>query len=142
MICYRLHCVHGHEFEAWFAGAETFETQARNGQVLCPQCGTPETAKSLMAPAVARIAADPAQISPGDQVRMALRTLRRHIETSCDDMGDRFAEEALRRHDEEERGGGQPERGIYGTMNDSERERLEDEGVAFTAVPWVDHSDA
>ena len=150
MICYRLHCSSGHEFEGWFPDGESFDRQCQGGLVTCPQCGASDVEKSLMAPALARrsVSDDRPSAPPEltvtqvDQIRMALRTLRRAVETQCDDVGDRFAEEALRRHDERNNGDRQSGRGIYGTMSDSERERLEDEGVDFSPIPWIDHSDS
>ncbi|WP_438382142.1 DUF1178 family protein [Asaia sp. BMEF1] len=141
MICYRLHCTLGHEFEGWFPSAESFDRQKAHGLVLCPQCGVSAVEKSLMAPALAR-SAEPPPIAPADQIRMALRAIRREVESRCDDVGDRFAEEALKRHDARDDGERQSDRGIYGTMSDSERERLEDEGVDFTPVPWIDRSES
>jgi len=144
MICYRLHCPTGHEFEGWFPSGDAFDRQMETGLVSCPECGATEVSKSLMAPALARPAIarkDPAPLSPVDQLRLALRQLRKEVEAQCEDVGDRFAEEALRRHDANQDGDRQPARGIYGTMSDTERERLEDEGVDFTPVPWIDRSD-
>ena len=141
MICYRLHCTLGHEFEGWFPNAESFDTQKARGLVLCPQCGVSAVEKSLMAPALAR-SAEPAPIAPADQIRMALRAIRKEVESRCDNVGDRFAEEALKRHDARDDAERRSERGIYGTMSDSERERLEDEGVDFTPVPWIDRSES
>ena len=37
MILYRLKCKKGHEFEAWFASSAAFDTQAKRGQLSCPQ---------------------------------------------------------------------------------------------------------
>ena len=141
MICYRLHCTLGHEFEGWFPNAESFDTQKARGLVLCPQCGLSTVEKSLMAPALAR-SVEPAPIASADQIRMALRAIRKEVESRCDNVGDRFAEEALKRHDARDDAEHRSERGIYGTMSDSERERLEDEGVDFTPVPWIDRSES
>lgn len=150
MICYRLHCSLGHEFEGWFPDGKSFDRQRQDELVTCPQCGVSDVEKSLMAPALARRTASADRHSPrpelavtqADQVRMALLKLRQAVEAHCDDVGDRFAEEALRRHDESDNGDRQSGRGIYGTMSDSERERLEDEGVDFSPIPWIDHSDS
>lgn len=52
MIKYALVCEQGHEFESWFSGSESFETQASRGFVECPHCGSTQVRKALMAPAV------------------------------------------------------------------------------------------
>lgn len=67
----------------------------------------------------------------------ALRDVRRTIEENCENMGNRFADESLRIHY-----GEAPERGIYGEMSQSQREELEEEGVAFQNVPWVRDTDS
>lgn len=73
-------------------------------------------------------------IPPGlpDAMLSALRDVRRTIEENCENVGNRFADEALRIHY-----GEAPERGIYGEMSQTQREELEEEGVAFHNVPWV-----
>ncbi|GBQ86877.1 DUF1178 family protein [Asaia krungthepensis] len=137
MICYRLHCATGHEFEGWFPSGEAFDRQRDAALVTCPVCGVTEIAKSLMAPAVAKTVETP-PLPAVEQIRQALRRLRKEVEAQCDNVGTRFAEEALKRHDAGLEGDRQSARGIYGTMSDTERERLEDEGVDFTPVPWID----
>ncbi|GAB6854602.1 DUF1178 family protein [Asaia astilbis] len=141
MICYQLRCSAGHPFEGWFPNSTSYDQQQDSGLVSCPQCGVTEVEKSLMAPALSTRAAQKT-LPPDEQVRMALRAFRKVVETQCDDVGDRFAEEAMKRHDAQLEGERQSERGIYGTMSDSEKERLEDEGVDFTPVPWIDRSDS
>lgn len=151
MICYRLHCISGHEFEGWFPDGVSFDRQQAAGLVSCPQCGVNSVEKSLMTPAVARGAGGAGDapsrsveggLTQSDRIRMAMRAMRRAVQASCDDVGDQFAEEALKRHDEGEDGAGQSGRGIYGTMSDSDRERLEDEGVDFSPIPWIDHTES
>ncbi|MFT8711673.1 DUF1178 family protein, partial [Komagataeibacter rhaeticus] len=52
MIRYQLRCGAGHEFEGWFPGSSAFERQAADGLLCCPQCGTHDVTRALMAPAV------------------------------------------------------------------------------------------
>ncbi|WP_025884844.1 DUF1178 family protein [Asaia prunellae] len=141
MICYRLHCPAGHEFEGWFPSGKAYDRQRETGLVSCPRCESTEIEKSLMAPAVSRTV-DIERITPADQLRMALHAVRKEVEAQCDNVGDRFAVEALKRHNGQDQGERRSERGIYGTMSSSERKRLEDEGVDFTPIPWIDHSDS
>ena len=54
------------------------------------------------------------------------------IERNCDDMGDRFAEEAIRMNRGEARA-----RGIYGNPSEDDREALADEGIAVMQIPWL-----
>lgn len=52
MIRYALNCANGHSFEAWFGGSTAFDTQRDAGLVTCPDCGSADVDKALMAPAV------------------------------------------------------------------------------------------
>jgi hypothetical protein len=54
MICYTIQCDKGHKFEGWFRNSATYDTQAKSGDVLCPECGSVKVSKAPMAPAVAR----------------------------------------------------------------------------------------
>ena len=50
MIVFTLRCHDGHEFETWFRDGATYERQARRGLVACPECGSTEVEKAVMAP--------------------------------------------------------------------------------------------
>lgn len=67
-----------------------------------------------------------------DQMRAMLQRLRADVEKKCDDVGDRFVDEALRIHRGEAKA-----RGIYGQASPDDAERLSDEGVEFSRLPWV-----
>lgn len=159
MICYLLRCAHDHVFEGWYKDSSTFAMLRQKNLLNCPECGTSSVDQAPMAPAIVGraperlpqsdptptpdMAAPPApaagQIPPGlpDAMLSALRDVRRTIEENCENMGNRFADEALRIHY-----GEAPERGIYGEMSQSQREELEEEGVAFQNVPWVRDTDS
>src|SRR4029077_369898 len=96
MILVKLRCGSGHEFEAWFRDGDGFEAQHKAGEIACPHCGDPQVEKALMAPNTAR-SRDKPPISPA-QMRAALTEMRRQVETNCDYVGERFAEEARRIH--------------------------------------------
>ena len=42
MILYNLKCTNGHNFNSWFASAETFDKLSRLGQLSCEVCGCSE----------------------------------------------------------------------------------------------------
>jgi len=149
MILYRLRCDGGHEFEGWFRDSGSFDTQARQGLLTCPECGTSAVERALMAPAVrTRQAAEPARpASPSptegalpavlpDRLRAMLQRLRAEVERHCDDVGDGFAQEARRMHR-----GDAPERGIYGNATEEERDELAAEGIAVGRIPWIERAD-
>lgn len=157
MIHYQLRCAQGHEFDGWFKDSSGFEAQAAGGLLVCPSCGDGHIGRAMMAPAVRTgerrnpepVPAPPAntpahgavaQVPPApavaaklpDHMRAVLQRLRAEVEKNCDDVGNRFADEALRIH----RGETQA-RGIYGQATPEDAERLSDEGVEFARLPWV-----
>ncbi|MFS3134478.1 DUF1178 family protein [Gluconacetobacter sacchari] len=145
MICYQLRCGMGHEFEGWFPGSAAFDDQARRCLLSCPQCGTPDVSRALMTPAVRTAPARAPAIAPARPesgpvmpaaMLAALQRLRRDVEERCEDVGDKFADEALKIH----RGDGE-RRGIYGQASEEECDRLADEGVEIMAIPWVPRAD-
>jgi hypothetical protein len=135
MILFAVHCANGHEFEAWFRDNEGFETQRAGGEIACPMCGDTAIEKAVMAPRLARTrdAAPPAALA---EMRKALTEMRRQIETHCDYVGPRFAEEARRIHY-----GEIDARGIYGEASDAESRALADEGIKFGQIPWIPPTD-
>ena len=130
MIRYSLVCAGGHEFDGWFSSSDAFEAQSRDGDVICPPCGSAEVSKALMAPNVAtsKVAEDADPASP--EMREVARKVREHVEQTADYVGDRFAEEARKIHYEEV----EP-RGIYGEATPSEAVELKEEGVEFHPLP-------
>ena len=135
MILFTLRCVHGHEFEAWFRDGDGFEAQRKAGEIGCPECGDTSVEKAVMAPRLARSRQMPA-ISPA-QFRAALIEMRRQIETNCDYVGPRFAEEARRIHY-----GEIDPHSIYGEATDAESRELDDEGISFGRIPWIPTTDS
>ncbi len=130
MILFTLRCVSGHEFEAWFRDGDGFEAQHKAGEIACPHCGDSQVEKALMAPNIGR-SRDKIPISPA-QMRAALTELRRQVETNCDYVGERFAEEARRIHY-----GEVDPHGIYGEASSEESQALSEEGIEFGRIPWV-----
>ena len=52
MIVFDLECRSGgHRFEGWFGSSDDFADQQARGLVACPDCGSPDVDKALMAPA-------------------------------------------------------------------------------------------
>jgi len=135
MIRFSLRCASGHEFEAWFRNGEGYEIQQAAGEIACPECGDIHVEKGLMAPSIGR-SREAAPISP-TQLRSALVELRRQVESHCDYVGNRFADEARRIHY-----GETDPRGIYGEATHEESRELAEEGIKFGRIPWVQPSDA
>jgi len=136
MIRFSLRCASGHEFEGWFRNGEGYEAQQKAGEIACPECGDTHVEKALMAPNIGRSREARPPISPA-QLRAALVELRQQVETHCDYVGPRFAEEARRIHY-----GETDAHGIYGEATDSESRELADEGIGFGRIPWIAPTDA
>ena len=52
VIRYSLACVGEHKFEAWFSNSKAYDVQRKKGQVECPECGSHDVRKQIMAPMV------------------------------------------------------------------------------------------
>ncbi|MCX5581235.1 DUF1178 family protein [Kaistia terrae] len=139
MIRYNLVCTAGHDFESWFRDAAAFDKAAKARAVTCPECGTSDVVKALMAPSVAtarkreaaavKVAApDPRQVA---MVEM-MRKLREHVTENADYVGGKFAEEARKIHYQEVEA-----RGIYGEASPEEARSLIDEGIDFLPLPTL-----
>jgi hypothetical protein len=135
MILFTLRCSQGHEFDGWFRDGDGFEAQQQGGEIACPHCGDTAVEKAVMAPRLGRSKEAKPPMSPA-QMRAALVELRRQVESNCDYVGGRFAEEARRIHY-----GETDPRGIYGEASDEESRALSEEGIQFGRVPWIPRTD-
>ena len=149
MRVFDLHCPQDHVFEGWFGSEADFRSQMERGLVECPLCGSKELRKGLSAPRLNLGAQPPAgqaghkpatesggsvaQASPSSAVpdRSKLHALQaawleasRQIAAKTEDVGDKFADEALRMHKGEE-----PERPIRGQATPQQAMELLEEGV-------------
>ena len=134
MKVFDLHCPLDHVFEGWFASEEDFRSQLDRGLVECPMCGSKELRKGLSAPRL-NLGAQPAAAAPAPVPDEADRRKLHAQQASClevsrkiaaktEDVGERFAEEALRMHKGEE-----PERPIRGQATPQQAMELLEEGV-------------
>lgn len=134
MIRFGLKCARDHRFESWFQSTEAFEKLLKSGHVSCPDCGSAEVSKSLMAPQVAtsrKRAAPPDLASPEDERARTLAELRRKIESESDYVGLNFAAEARAMHD-----GEKPHRSIYGEAHKDDAKKLIEDGVPVAPLPF------
>ena len=149
MIVYQLRCSNGHEFEAWFRNSGTYDQQAADGDVICPECGDAHICKALMAPNITpsrkRASVSPDQSDKAERrarevaetILEAVGNIRSHVEKNFDNVGDEFAEEAKRIFY-----GEAEERGIYGSATEEETHELDDEGIEFYRLPNIDRRDS
>ncbi len=149
MISFNLICPQDHGFEGWFSSSADFDDQQNNGLLSCPLCGDGRINKALMAPNVAaksnskkqspvtsRTVMSPAANAPpsADVMKMltAMRQIQNKIEKECDNVGDKFAEEARKIHY-----GESDARGIYGNASDEAAMELYEEGIEINKIPWL-----
>ena len=130
MILFTLRCTQGHEFDGWFRDSDAYEAQQATGDIACPECGDNSVDKALMAPRLAR-SRDAKPLSP-TQMKAMLLAMRRQVETHCDYVGERFAEEARRIHSGEIEA-----HGIYGEATEEQSRALADEGIEVGRIPWI-----
>ncbi len=133
MIRYRLHCVKGHEFEAWFSSSAAYDAQAQSQQVCCPECDGREVVKAVMAPNVALRGVELGTADAQDKVPTVahlMREVRRALLANAVDVGQRFPEEARKIHY-----GEAPPRGIAGTASGEEARALIEEGIEILMLP-------
>lgn len=131
MIRYDLTCDKGHAFDSWFASAAAYDRLAGAGHVACPDCGSAQVSKALMAPAVV---AKPERslTTPRDPREAALAELRAQVEANSDYVGLSFAAEARAMHE-----GRAPERPIHGEAKLDEARKLIEDGVPVAPLPFL-----
>ncbi|MCK0142130.1 DUF1178 family protein [Aliiroseovarius sp. F20344] len=157
MIRYALKCDQNHSFESWFQNADAFDGLRAAGHVACPDCGSSNVEKSLMAPKVrpARNAAQkpavpqtkpapPAaaaqaptpHVAPPPEVQAEIEAeiskLRAKVEAESDYVGEDFAKEARAMHL-----GQAPERAIYGETKLEDAKKLIEDGVPVLPLPFT-----
>ena len=136
MIRYRLTCPNDHDFESWFQSAAAFDSLCDAGRVTCPDCGSKNVFKALMAPPLGRAQTvdtqHPLTNSAQTDKAAALADFRRQVENNSEYVGVNFAAEARAIHD-----GDAPGRSIYGEAKPAEAIRLLQEGVPIAPLPFL-----
>ena len=136
MIRYALICTHDHEFEAWFSSSSDYDVQKDQGFVACPHCNTRDVEKAIMAPNVStsrkKEATTKNRVDAMKMMNAAADSIRKEIESNCDYVGDKFADEARAIHY-----GEKPERGIYGEATAKDAADLSAEGVGVAPLPDI-----
>jgi len=152
MISFTLKCDNGHRFDSWFQSASAFDTLKGAGHLTCPECGSAQVEKAIMAPAVspARAKGDAAPAAPAApvasnqpasnqppvempaEVREAIQKMKAHVESTSDYVGKDFAKQARDMHL-----GDIPEKPIYGEVAAPEAKALIDDGVPVMPLPFT-----
>lgn len=132
MIIYDLKCKKNHKFEGWFKDRSNFEVQKNSKLITCPVCGGSDV--NMVPSTVAIMGKDWKEPKRADGTEASamkmLQALNEYINKNFEDVGERFAEVALKiHHGDEER------RNIKGTTTPREEETLREKGVDFVKIP-------
>ena len=147
MIVYDLECRAGkHRFEGWFGSSEDFDRQHGQGLVSCPECGSSDVGKALMAPRVGRkgnqLPSPPAsdrqamskgQVLPPEAVEMMhkLAALQAEALRASRWVGDSFAEDARAMYY-----GEREHESIHGQATLEQARELLEEGIEVAPLPF------
>lgn len=138
MIRYNLRCAKAHDFDSWFQSAEAYDALLGAGHVACPQCGSVQVEKRLMAPAVRpsrnakTVPTQPNLSEPETDIEKAVAALRAQVEANSDYVGMNFVTEARKMHE-----GTAPERAIYGEAKPEDAKKLIEDGVPVAPLPFM-----
>ena len=132
MIIYDLKCEKGHKFEGWFNDRSAFEKQQVQKLITCPACGSSDVG---MVPSTISIAGRDIKTSNKKDLEAlslpkALKLFHEYLDKNFDDVGNKFAEVALKIHHGKEEG-----RNIKGITTENEEEILKEEGIQFLKIP-------
>jgi len=147
MIVYDLECRTGkHRFEGWFSSSEDFDRQQERGLVSCPECGSADVGKALMAPHVGRKgnqlqpaprgerqAMSKGATLPPEAVEMMQKLAVLQAEALKDSrwVGDSFADDARAMHY-----GERDHESIHGQATLQEAKELLEEGIQVAPLPF------
>ena len=139
MIVFELICADKHRFEGWFASHEDFSSQRSGGLLTCPLCGSASVEKLPTAKIRKSEPVAMSSVAPGSDVAppsakglspAALNELVNYILLNTEDVGEQFAQEARRIHNQEA-----PQRDIRGKATAGETRELLEEGIPVLPLP-------
>jgi hypothetical protein len=134
VIIYDLKCEKGHTFEGWFKDRHAWILQNSQKLVSCPVCNSTNVE---IAPSSIAIMGRNSRVTGNIQEKevspvQALQVLRQYIDKNFEDVGNKFAEVALKMHC-----GDEEKRNIKGTTTPQEENNLKEEGVQFIKIPLL-----
>jgi hypothetical protein len=132
VIIYDLTCEKDHKFEGWFKDRASFEAQKKKKIIVCPICGSSDI--TMVPSSIAIMGKEPRSSKVNDSSRMspekAARLFFEYVDKSFEDVGNDFADIAMKIHAGEE-----DRRNIKGTTTKNEEETLRENGVPFIKLP-------
>jgi len=152
MVIYDLVCQSGHEFEGWFRNADELASQQESKMLTCPFCNTDAVTKKVTgskvfkksnsSQALQSVATNVGGGSSDEsgseelskerfgKLQTMLTKVHDYVDNNFEDVGNRFAEEALSIHKGEKEA-----TNIRGTASQSEIKELAEEGVKALPLP-------
>ena len=134
MIKYNLICKCGKTFESWFASSLEFDLLFKKKIIKCIYCLSSEVKKTVMSPRLTRKSNQVFKKTKFQKnIRKQLINFKKYIEKNCEDVGERFPQEARNIHYDKK-----TSKGIYGKATPKETTELIEEGIDVSTLPWVD----
>lgn len=135
MLIFDLQCDQGHRFEGWFDNHKDLEKHIKNKMISCPVCGAESVRQVPSSFAITKRGPTAPHPSEGDSpdpdsaARLLGEALKRYLKENFEDVGAKFASEALKMHF-----GASETRNIRGVSTPDEEKMLQREGVNFFKV--------
>ncbi len=127
-------CSNGHKFESWFQNRKSFEEQRDGSLISCPFCGDTLVSQALAAVRIGkhRERTDRSNYPEGIKAKSPAVSakLLEIIEKSFEDVGNNFADEAIKIHF-----GESEKRNIRGIATPEEEKELASEGIPVFKLP-------
>ena len=134
MIKYNLICKCDKTFESWFASSLEFDLLLKKKIIKCIYCLSSEVKKTVMSPRLTRKSNQVFKKTKFQKnIRKQLINFKKYIEKNCEDVGERFPQEARNIHYDKK-----SSKGIYGKATPEETSELIEEGIDVATIPWVD----
>jgi hypothetical protein len=136
VVIYDLQCKHMHTFEGWFSSSDDLKSQLEKGMVSCPVCDDKNVQKIPTASKLVRSSANKEiKATAGKALRYQkqqdfLRKVHTHIEENYEDVGTKFADQALKMHQ-----GELEQKGIRGSATKDQVHELNKAGVEAVPIP-------
>jgi hypothetical protein len=146
MVIYDLICDSNHEFEGWFKNADDLVSQRESGLLTCPYCDSGEVIKKLAAPKISKKSnatnnrgnqevaiggiGDTQSPEKFQHLQKMLGEVHNFIDKNFEDVGNRFADEAISIHQGEKEA-----TNIRGTASAEQIKEMAEQGVEAVPLP-------
>ena len=132
MIKYNLICKCGKTLESWFASSSEFDSMLKKKIIRCIYCESSAVKKTVMAPRLTRKSNKILKKNKFQRnIKKQLRDFKKYVEKNCEDVGERFPQEARNIHYDKK-----ISKGIYGKATPEQTSELIEEGIDVATIPW------